>query len=204
MCTWPTGGAERAAGKGEAGFVAYFNECMSGFEYQVAAHMIAEGMVREGLAVVRTIHDRYHAYRRNPWNEIECSDHYARAMASYGAFLTACGYEHHGPNGYLGFAPRLTPEDFRAPFTTAEGWGTFTQKRDGAAQKGTIAVRWGKLRARTLAFALDEKMSPASVKVTLQGQELPCRHSLRDGRLLITLAVDVIVAAGQSLEISIG
>ncbi len=204
MCTWPRGGAERAAGKGEAGFVAYFNECMSGFEYQVAAHMIAEGMVREGLAIVRAIHDRYHASRRNPWNEIECSDHYARAMASYGAFLTACGYEHHGPKGYLGFAPQLTPEDFRAPFTTAEGWGTFTQKRDGAGQKETIAVRWGKLRARTLAFTLAEKAQPASVKVTLQGQELPCRHMLQDGRLLITLAADAVVSTGQALEIVIG
>jgi len=125
-------------------------------------------------------------------------------MASYGAFLTACGYEQHGPKGHLGFGPRLTPEDFRAPFTTAEGWGTFTQKRDGGGQKETIAVRWGSLRVRTLAFTLAEKVRPTSVKVTLQGKELPCRHTLQDGRLLITLAADAIIAAGRSLEITIG
>jgi non-lysosomal glucosylceramidase len=203
MCTWPRGGAEKAAGKGNTGFVAYFNECMSGFEYQVAAHMIAEGLVQEGLAIVRTIHDRYHASRRNPFNEIECSDHYARAMASYGVFLTACGYEHHGPKGHLGFAPRLTPEDFRAPFTTADGWGTFTQKREGRIQKETIALKWGKLRMRTLAFAIAENVRPAKVKVTLKGKELACRHTTRDGRLLVTLDADVVLEAGQTLEITI-
>ncbi len=93
----------------------YFNECMNGFEYQVAGHMIWEGMVQEGLAVTRAIHDRYHASRRNPWNEVECGDHYARSMASYGVFLAACGFEYHGPKGHLGFAPRLAPDDFRAP-----------------------------------------------------------------------------------------
>ena len=29
----------------------YLNECMNGFEYQVAGHMIWEGMVQEGLAI---------------------------------------------------------------------------------------------------------------------------------------------------------
>ena len=71
----------------------YFHECMSGFEHQVAAHMMAEGMVEESLILTRMIHDRYHASKRNPFNEIECSDHYARAMASYGTFLMACGFE---------------------------------------------------------------------------------------------------------------
>ena len=111
MCTWPKGDAARGAARAST---IYFNECMNGFEYQVAGHMIWEGMVQEGLAVTRAIHDRYHASRRNPWNEVECGDHYARAMASYGVFLAACGYEYHGPKGHLGFAPRLTPEDFRA------------------------------------------------------------------------------------------
>lgn len=130
MCTFPRGGGDRATGKGNDAWAAsYFNECMSGFEYQVAAHMLAEGLVQEGLAVTRMIHDRYHAARRNPFNEIECSNHYARAMASYGVFLSACGFEYHGPRGHLAFAPRLSPENFSAPFTAAEGWGILHQSR---------------------------------------------------------------------------
>ena len=84
----------------------YFHECMTGFEHQVASHMMAEGMTDEALVITRAIHDRYHAAKRNPYNEIECSDHYARAMAGYGTFITACGFEYHGPKGYLRFAPK--------------------------------------------------------------------------------------------------
>ncbi|GEM_PF-2945478 len=37
----------------------YPNECMTGFEWQVAAHMICEGIGEEGLAIGKAIHDRY-------------------------------------------------------------------------------------------------------------------------------------------------
>jgi hypothetical protein len=103
MCSWPKGGLNEKWHK--AWQFGYFNECMTGFEWQVAAHMIAEGLAQEGLAVARAIHDRYDARLRNPYNEIECSDHYSRSMASYGAFLAATGYESHEPKNHLGFAP---------------------------------------------------------------------------------------------------
>jgi uncharacterized protein (DUF608 family) len=35
--------------------VTYFHECMSGFEHQVASHMMAEGMVEESLILTRAI-----------------------------------------------------------------------------------------------------------------------------------------------------
>jgi uncharacterized protein (DUF608 family) len=123
----------------------YFNECMSGFEHQAASHMIAEGLVTEGLAVTRAIHDRYHAKRRNPYNEIECSDHYSRAMASYGSYLSLCGFAYHGPSGQLTINPRL-PGDFKAAFTAAEGWGTIALQ----GKSVTITVKWGTLTLRTL------------------------------------------------------
>ncbi|MBB6052875.1 GH116 family glycosyl-hydrolase [Armatimonas rosea] len=123
----------------------YFNECMSGFEHQAASHMIAEGLVTEGLTVTRAIHERYHAKRRNPYNEVECSDHYARAMASYGSFIALCGFAYHGPDGTLSLDPRL-PGDFRVPFTSAEGWGTLESK----AGVSTLSLRWGRLRLTAL------------------------------------------------------
>ena len=86
---------------------------MNGFEHQVAGHMIWEGMMLEGLAVERAVHDRYHASRRNPWNEIECGDHYARSMASYGVYLAACGFEYHGPKAAHRFRAKAVAGEFQ-------------------------------------------------------------------------------------------
>jgi uncharacterized protein (DUF608 family) len=199
MCTWPKGEKLRV----RQHYDYYFNECMTGFEYQVAGHMIWEGMVQEGLAVTRAIHDRYHAARRNPWNEVECGDHYARAMASYGVFLAACGYEYHGPKGYLAFAPRLAPEDFRAAFTAAEGWGTFSQKREGATQRETIELKWGKLRLQTLAFQVADHVKPQKVAVLLGGRALEAKYAVKDGRVLVDLATEAMLARGEKIEITI-
>jgi len=199
MCTWPKGDAARV----QQGFDYYFNECMTGFEYQAAGHMIWEGMVQEGLAVVRTIHDRYHPSKRNPWNEVECGDHYARAMASYGVFLAACGYEYHGPKGHLGFAPRLGPEDFRAAFTAAEGWGAFSQKREGAALRARVELKWGRLRLRTLVLELPKGAKVAAVDVAAAGAPVRATHRDEDGRVTITLDAETVLAAGQSLEVTI-
>ena len=121
----------------------YFHECMSGFEHQVASHLMAEGMVDEALILTRTIHDRYHAAKRNPFNEIECSDHYARAMASYGTFITACGFEYHGPKGYLKFAPKMQAENFKAPFITAAAWGSFEQTRRTNQLSASLNIKYG-------------------------------------------------------------
>jgi uncharacterized protein (DUF608 family) len=204
MCTWPKGGADKAAGANQnAGFVAYFNECMSGFEYQVAAHMIAEGLVEEGLAVTRAIHDRYHAARRNPWNEIECSNHYARAMASYGVFLTACGYEYDGPRGHLGFAPKLTPEKFKAAFTAAEGWGSFEQSRERGLQRERIAVAHGRLRVRTLAFAVADGAKPTRARVRGAGPDVEAGLRVERDRVQLTLPEDRTVKAGEALDVEI-
>ncbi len=195
MATWPRGEAQRQT----VGFDSYFNECMNGFEYQVAGHMIWEGMLLEGLAITRAVHDRYHPARRNPWNEVECGDHYARSMASYGVFLAACGYEHHGPQGHLGFAPRLNPEDFRAPFTTAEGWGTLAQTIGAAEQTATVTLRHGRLRLRTLALAVARP--PSRLTVVVEGRTVTATPAHEAGRLLITLADEVVLAAGGVLRV---
>src|SRR6478736_7843116 len=130
----------------------YFNECMSGFEHQVASHMMAEGMTDEALIITRSIHERYHAAKRNPYNEIECSDHYARAMASYGTFITACGFEYHGPKGYIRFAPKWNKENFKAPFTVAEGWGSYTQQKINNSQVHSYHLKYGSLRLQQVSL----------------------------------------------------
>lgn len=177
MCTWPKNDCNRSEFEPtllglDVTSEGYLNECMSGFEYQVASHMVAEGLVEEGFAITRTIHDRYHPSKRNPWNEVECSDHYSRAMACYGVFLNACGFEYHGPNGHLSFSPKLTEENFQAAFTTAEGWGSYRQTVVQDSQIAELHLKYGGLTINTFAFGLGNEIACSEVQITLNGQVL--------------------------------
>jgi len=201
MCTFPRRdwSFAQAAGKGREVFVGYFNECMNGFEYQAAGHMIWEGLVLEGLAVTRAVHDRYAASRRNPWNEVECGDHYARSMASYGVYLAACGFEYHGPHGHLGFAPRLTPEDFRAAFTAAEGWGVFAQKAGAGEWTARVALKWGRLPLNTLSLVAPAGKATARV----EGKEIPVTRSLSGGKTTFAFSGKLVLNPGETLILSV-
>ncbi len=196
MCTWPKGEAQRVT----ESFDFYFNECMTGFEYQVAWHMIASGLVMEGLAITRAIHDRYEPTRRNPWNEVECGDHYARAMASYGVFLTACGYDYHGPEGRLAFAPKLSPEKFKAAFTTAEGWGSYEQEVTGqGAFQVRLELKWGQLKLRTLQAMIPIKSTGG--KITITGAGPQATGAVEGGQLVAHLPAGFALKAGQAITL---
>jgi non-lysosomal glucosylceramidase len=170
---------------------------MNGFEHQVAGHMIWEGMITEGLAIERAIHDRYHASKRNPWNEVECGDHYARSMASYGVFIAACGFEYHGPKGRLGFAPRLTPEKFKAPFTAAEGWGTISQSRNAGTQTDQIELKFGRLRLSNLAFELPQGTLLKTALVSIGSKYLPVNFVQTGQRVELKLATEVLLSGTE-------
>src|SRR5699024_7343399 len=63
--------------------ITYSDEVFNGMEYQVATHMIQEGMLSEGFEIVKGIRDRFDGENRNPWNEFECGSNYARSLASF-------------------------------------------------------------------------------------------------------------------------
>lgn len=204
MCTFPKGGEKEArGGKPTHGFAGYLNECMNGFEYQAAGHMIAEGLVEEGLAVTRAIHDRYHPSRRNPYNEVECGDHYARSMASYGVYVSVCGFQYHGPQGRIGFAPRLSPEDFRAAFVAAEGWGTFAQKIRGDLQAVKLTMRFGRVRLNTISLAVGTEKPPRSVRVTCGNRPVPATLTLESGKAVVRLGEDAVVSASEEFAVEL-
>ncbi len=170
MCTWPLGGKKDDWEKHWQ--FGYFNECMTGFEHQVAGHMIWEDMLDNGLSIVKAIHERYSANKRNPYNEIECSDHYSRAMASYGAFIAACGFTYNGPKGQLGFAPKINPENFRAAFTSSQGWGSLQQIRTETSQTNTIKIAYGTLTVQEVAVELPKEKTSGTIKVTVNSQTM--------------------------------
>lgn len=202
MCTFPKGGADMAMGgrKGDL-FAAYLNECMNGFEYDVASGMVWQDMVQEGLTCFRAVHDRYHASKRNPFNEVECGDHYSRSMASYGIFTAICGYEYHGPKGELAFAPKISPEQFKAPFTAANGWGSFSQSFNHGEQSNQLELAYGSLLLNTFSLALVGGSEPNSLHVSVNNQTINAKGQLTEnGQYRITLN-GLTLSKGDSLSV---
>jgi hypothetical protein len=195
-CTWPKSDY-MAEG------VRYRSEVWTGIEYQVAGNMVWDGMVDEALAICYGIQERYHPAKHNPFNEVECGDHYARAMASWGVYTALAGYEYHGPKAHIGFAPKITPENFRAAFIAAEGWGTFSQKRDDKAQRESIQLRWGKLGVETLAFEIPEDFPVARITVAIDRVVVKSQYTIKDGRIEITLVKRQVVSEDQTLTVAI-
>lgn len=134
LCSWPNGG------RPEIPFV-YSDEVWTGIEYQVAAHLIYEGFVDEGLKVVEACRARHDGIERSPWNEVECGHHYARSLASYAVLLALTGFYCDAVNRTLTFHPKLDTDGFSAFFCCADGWGIFRKTKSG----GKIETLYGDL-----------------------------------------------------------
>jgi hypothetical protein len=107
--------------------------------------MIQAGLVKEGMACVKAIRDRYDGERRNPWNEFECGNHYARSMATYSLLNTFSGFTFDMTRGRIGFRPLRTRKgSFRCFWSLDSGWGEF----ELTPRAAEIRVLSGRLRLR--------------------------------------------------------
>jgi hypothetical protein len=203
MCSFPDPEHPKPVGNND--FAIYFNECWTGTEYQAASHMIWEGgdLLEKGLAVTRMAHDRHHAARRNPWNEVECGDHYGRALSSYGVFTAACGFEYHGPKRRLAFNPRLRPENFKCAFTSAQGWGSFHQRVEGRTFRAELDLKWGKLALQTLGLTPPVGLRPRKAAATLAGKPIQATLVTRENRVEISFAPNLTIPTGSILRVAL-
>lgn len=202
ICTWP-----RGARPGNV--MLYSDEVWTGIEYQVAAHMIYEGFVEEGFSIAKGARDRYDGIPRrpiprNPWCEIECGGHYARAMSSWSLLLALSGWKYDGPRGELRLVPCFRPENFKSFFSGPEAWGSVAQNSDGEKQRIKIAVQSGALRLRTLELGLVQ-IRNYTPSVTLTGEQLPVTFTMDGARYRLNFGDQPIeIKAEQALEILLG
>lgn len=110
--------------------ISYCQESMHGFEYQLAALMISEGMIDEGVGIVKSIRGRYDGRKRNPWNEIECGSNYARSMASYSMIPIFSGFTFDMPRKTIGFNPITNADSFRCIWSLDRCWGNIITEGD--------------------------------------------------------------------------
>lgn len=119
LCTWPNGG------KLSLPFV-YSNEVWTGIEYQVASHLMLIGEVEKGLEIVRTCRNRYDGRIRNPFDEYECGNWYARALSSYGLLQGLTGVRYDALEKRLYIDSNVG--DFTTFLSTESGFGTVSLK----------------------------------------------------------------------------
>jgi uncharacterized protein (DUF608 family) len=187
ICTWPKGGRPRVP-------MFYCDEVMNGFEYQVATHCIFDGLVEEGLAIVKGIRDRYDGLRRNPWDEFECGHHYARSMASYGLLVALSGFTYDRSLGLVGFDPRISPDNFQSFWALDGAWGTYEQSQLSAE----IECSFGKIAIQQI--WIPKIANQVSMTVEVENQKFAASS---DSSGIIELPEPVKVLTGQKLKITV-
>ncbi len=197
ICIWPKGGRPGHV-------MLYSDEVWTGIEYQVAAHLIYEGLIEEGFAVVKAARDRYDGIPRppigrNPWNELECGGHYARALSSWSLLLALSGWEYDGPRQALRVTPRHTPENFKGFFAGPEGWGSLRQSRDGQTQRNDLCVREGRLAVAEITLA--PNAAPRRVEVECGGKTIPSVLSFHAGVAVASFDQPAMIQAGETLVV---
>jgi hypothetical protein len=189
---------------GDEAFFVYADEVWTGIEYQVAAHLIFEDQVAEGLAIVKGIRDRYDGRQRNPWNEVECGSHYARALASWSVLLALTGYWYSAPDRRLTFRPRVNRRNFRGFFTAGTAWGVFTQRASPRTLAARLEPQWGELSIRRLELANDLAWPKATVSLAGAGDGLQAVLEPGDAdRFRGDLGRDLVVRSGEALSVTI-
>lgn len=167
VCGWPENARRPSVP------LTYADEVFCGLEYQVAAHMIQEGMLEEGFDIVKKTRERFDGEKRNPWNEFECGSNYARSMASFSLIPSISGYKVNISRGYIGFDPSSKEVPFTAFFSMETGWGLYTLTESLLSLK----LLYGNLQM--CEFGLPKGVTPKEAKVS--GKEM--EYQLKKDRI---------------------
>jgi len=197
-CTWPNGKREKFP-------FPYSDEVWTGVEYQLAAHLIYEGFVDEGLTVVAAARGRHDGASRNPWNEFECGDHYARAMSSWSVLLALSGQQYDGRSQRLSIKPVVNQKDFRCLYTANDAYGTFAQKLAKTGLAVTIDSRAGRvgLSSIVLSWPGSAPSKKLSVRVLLNGVAAEASACIEAGNITIKLHRRIVLRAGDVLIVKL-
>lgn len=162
-CQWP--GDAFLHGVAADCWVDQANTCWTGVELAFASLLIYEGLVSEGLEIVRNVDERHRRWGIY-WDHQEFGGHYFRPMSAWGVMHAALGFS--AADGVVTFDPKITDENgsCRLFFVTADGYGRFERDAEGIA----LRVLSGRLRMRRLRIRIDR---PQTWTLTFAGMSLP-------------------------------
>lgn len=191
-CTWPHEDRPEIPTR-------YSEEVWTGLEYEVAALLISSGQLDDALTILNAVHSRYDGHRMNPWNNIECGDHYVRAMSSWSILLAATNFGWDAHLGEITLGHRLETNDLVAPFFAAPAWGQFEYGVENGQSTVSLTPAQGNLRIQSI--VLPSIANANSAEVTIGGKPVHAEVSLTDRGVCVTLAEAINVDSNNGLRI---
>ena len=164
------------------------NTCWSGTELAFAALLISEGLVDDGLRIVRQVDDRYRLEGLY-FDHQEYGGHYYRPMSSWALLHALLGLEIL--YGVVTFAPRVKAPRGKLLWATPDGYGHY----EFSATRVTIRVVSGSLKARQLRVR-----RPGVGRWVLRGAHPAVPLMVENGFLLIPLSGNINETSPICLE----
>ncbi|NOU35764.1 MAG: hypothetical protein HOO88_03195 [Kiritimatiellaceae bacterium] len=134
------------------------NTCWTGVELEMASFLIYEGMLDEGLMLIKNVDDRY---RKNGmyFDHQEYGGHYFRPMSAWSIInaMAGLGIKH----GEYTFAPKLNRADVKLFFAAPDTYGHFI-RTSGSVK---IKTAGGELKIKKLTVELAAPAASAKVSV---------------------------------------
>jgi hypothetical protein len=112
------------------------------------------------LKLVTAVRKRYDGSRRNPFNEIECGDHYSRALSGWAVLEAFTRSSYDALTGHLRLGRRVP----RYPLFAGAGWGEIVIS-GGAIE---LQCHGGEIEIRSLSIA-----DGAPGRLALNGNSVP-------------------------------
>ena len=191
LCSWPRGKRPRFP-------FPYSDEVWYGVEYQVACEMIYRGLTDEALKIIEGGRKRHNGKNRNPWNEVECGNHYARSLASYSLVPVLSGILYFAPEKKLRFAPRLDVDHSRFFFCINRGWGVISRRTENQKNVLSIEMISGSLEIAVIELSEDLVTENAEIRIN----DMECEAKKNKNKMMeITLPEPVLALPEEPVEI---
>ncbi|RLE81775.1 MAG: hypothetical protein DRJ52_03405, partial [Thermoprotei archaeon] len=170
----------------------------TGIEFEVAAHMISEGMVEEAFKILKAIHERYARYGEY-WNHIECGGHYYRPMDSWLVLMALEGLLYNGFEKRLRLMPKVNEKSFKGLLTVTGSWGLIEHVVEDNVQKVSIKLDRGSLKLKM--FELKRFSDVEKVEVFVEGKAVEARFVEKESRVVVELSREI--DAAKTIEVRI-
>lgn len=177
-----------------------YNTCWTGVELEFASLLIYEGLVDEGLAVIKNVDDRHRKFGIY-FDHPEFGGHYYRPMSSWAIADAYLGLNKR--NDHISFAPVINGLSCKMLFTTSSGYAHF--EVDGANDIISIISDENDTKFKSLSIKLPfAKKWSDNICITLNNvktSDFDYSFDEANSTINITFNNEISIAEGKQLVI---